>query len=74
MLGHRTRQPFVAAEHDHHVLKGGGMLKPVVLSGGIATGIWSIEKGRPAPAWFGPPAPAAALASEATDIKRFLAT
>jgi hypothetical protein len=74
MLGHRTRQPFVAAEHDHHVLKGGGVLKPVVLSAGIATGIWSIEKGRPAPAWFGPPAPAAALASEATDIERFLAT
>ncbi len=74
MLGHRTRQPFVAAEHDHHILKGGGMLKPVTLSDGIATGTWSIAKGRPAPAWFGPPAPAAALASETTDIERFLST
>ena len=74
MLGHRTREPFVAAEYDHHVLKGGGMLKPVVLSGWVATGTWSIVRGRPEPAWFGPPAPAAAFASEATDIERFLAS
>jgi len=74
MLGYRTREPFVAVEHDRHVLKGGGMLKPVVLSHGIATGTWSIEKGSPKPAWFGPPAPAAALASEATDVARFLAS
>jgi hypothetical protein len=38
MLGHRTRQPSLAAEHDQHVLKGGGMLKPVALSNGVATG------------------------------------
>ena len=74
MLGHRTREPFVAAEHDHHILKGGGMLKPVVLSDGSATGTWSIKKGRPEPAWFGRPAPTAALASEGTDIERFLAS
>ena len=74
MLGHRTREPFVAAEHDHHVLKGGGMLKPVVLSEGSATGTWSIKNGRPEPAWFDEPAPSAALASEATDIERFLAS
>jgi Winged helix DNA-binding domain len=74
MLGHRTREPFIAAEHDHHVLKGGGMLKPVVLSDGVATGTWSIKKGRPEPAWFGPPAPAEGLAGEARDIERFLAS
>jgi Winged helix DNA-binding domain len=74
MLGYRTREPFVAAEHDHHVLKGGGMLKPVALSDGAATGIWSIAKGRPEPSWFGRPAPAAALAGEAADIERFLAS
>ena len=73
MLGHRTRRPFVAAEHDHYVLKGGGMLKPVVLKNGVATGIWSVNDGRPAPTWFGPPAAAAALASEAADVARFLA-
>ena len=53
MLGYRTREPFVVAEHDHHILRGGGMLKPVVLNRGVATGTWSIKKGRPEPAWFG---------------------
>jgi Winged helix DNA-binding domain len=74
MLGYRSREPFVAAEHDHHVLKAGGMLKPVVLSDGMATGTWSIEKGRTEPSWFDRPAPTAALASEAADIERFLAS
>jgi len=74
MLGYRTREPFVAAEHDHQVLKGGGMLKPVILNGGVAAGTWSIEKGRVKPAWFGQPVPAAALASETTAIERFLAS
>ncbi len=74
MLGYRTRAPFVAAEHDHHILKGGGMLKPVVLSDGVATGTWSIKKGRPEPSWFDRPALDAALASEVADIERFLAS
>ena len=74
MLGYRTREPFVAAAHDHHVLKGGGMLKPVALSRGLATGTWSIQNGRPEPTWFDEPAPAAAVSSEATDIERFLAS
>jgi hypothetical protein len=74
MLGHRTREPFVAAEHDHHILKGGGMLRPIALTGGVATGTWSIKKGHPEPAWFGQPAPAEPLAGERTDIRRFLAS
>jgi hypothetical protein len=74
MLGYRTRAPFVAAAEDHHILKGGGMLKPVVLHAGVATGTWSIRRGRPEPAWFGPPAPAAAVAGEVADIERFLAS
>ncbi len=74
MLGWRTREPFVSAEHDHRVLKGGGMLKPVALSNGAATGTWSIAKGRPEPSWFDQPAPTASLASEAADIQRFLAS
>ncbi len=72
MLGHRTREPFVPAEHDQHVLKGGGMVKSVALSHGIATGTWSLRKGRPEPTWFGRPPPTAALDREATDIERFL--
>ncbi len=74
MLGHRTREPFVLAEHEHHVLKGGGILKPIVLARGVATGSWGIRKGRPETAWFGRPAPNAALASETADIERFLAS
>lgn len=74
MLGHRTREPFVAAGHDRYVLRGGGMLKPVALNGGVATGTWSLRKGRPALAWFGPPAPTAALEREATDIERLLSS
>ncbi len=74
MLGYRTREPFVVAEHDHHILGGGGMLKPVVLNRGAATGTWSIKKGRPEPAWFGRPTPAPALARETADIERFLAS
>ncbi|MGZ4250606.1 MAG: DNA glycosylase AlkZ-like family protein [Solirubrobacteraceae bacterium] len=74
MLGHRTREPFVAAEHDHHVLKGGGILSPVVLTRGVATGSWSIKKGRAEPMWFDRRARDAALAAESTDIERFLAS
>lgn len=74
MLGYRTREPFVAAKHDHHVLKGGGMLKPVVLNRGLATGTWSIRNGCPQPSWFGQPRSGAAFAREATDIERFLAS
>jgi hypothetical protein len=72
MLGYRTRKPFVAAEHDRHILKGGGMLKPVVLNRGTATATWSIKKGCTELAWFDQPAPAAALARETADIERFL--
>lgn len=72
MLGYRTREPFVAAEHDHHVLRGGGMLKPVILNRGVAAGTWSIRKGRVEPAWFGQPAPATALAGETRAVERFL--
>lgn len=72
MLGHRTRDPFVAPANDHYVLKGGGMVKPVALNGGVAAGTWSIRNARPELAWFGRPALTAALHSEATDIQRFL--
>jgi len=74
MLGHRTRRPFVSAQDDHHVLRGGGMLKPVVLNSCRATGTWSIEEGCAQPAWFGAPVPDAELAGESLDIQRFLAS
>lgn len=74
MLGHRTREPFVAKEHDHHILKGGGMLKPVVLVDGIAAGTWSVRNGRVDAAWFKERAPVEAFAREASDVMRFLAS
>jgi len=74
MLGHRTREPFVAAAHDQHVLKGGGMLKAVALADGVATGTWRIEAGSPRLTWFARAAPAEALAAEAADVERFLAS
>lgn len=73
MLGHRAREPFVAGEDDHHILRGGGMVRPVALVDGIATGTWSIKKGRTEVAWFGRPA-GTACAVEAADIARFLAS
>ena len=74
MLGYRTREPFVLAKDDRHILRGGGMLKPVVLDRGAATGTWSIKKGHPEPTWFARPTPAPALARETADIERFLAS
>jgi hypothetical protein len=74
MLGHRTRRPFVDEEHDHYILKGGGMLKPVVLADGIGVGTWSVRKGNIEPTWFKQPATAEAFAREASDVQRFLAS
>jgi hypothetical protein len=62
----------VAAKHDHHILRGGGMLKPVALTDGVATGTWSIRKGRVEPTWFGQHAAPDALALQAADIEHFL--
>jgi hypothetical protein len=74
MLGYRSREPFVASEHDQHILKGGGMLKPVVLSNGVATGTWAIQRGHVQPTWFASPTAPAPLAREAADVERFLAS
>ena len=72
MLGHRTREPFVAAADDHHVLRGGGMIRPVALVEGRATGTWAIKNRRPKVAWYGEATGGAAFAAEAMDIERFL--
>lgn len=76
MLGHRTREPYVRATDDHHVLPGGGMLRPVVLARGRAAGTWRTAGSGPrrtlAVSWFGRPAAARALAAEARDVGRFL--
>jgi hypothetical protein len=74
MLGYRTREPFVAREEDHHVLRRGGILRPVALVAGTATGTWSIRKGLVEAAWFGRAADESAFAAEARDVERFLAS
>jgi hypothetical protein len=76
MLGWRTREPLVAADDDRHVQHGGGMLRPVVLAGGRAAGIWSLKPraGRPAVTidWFGRPADSPGLRAEIARVEDFL--
>jgi Winged helix DNA-binding domain len=72
MLGYRSRAPVVAPADDRRVLPGGGMLRPVVLHRGRATGTWSAPRGRVVVEWFGRPAPPRALAAEIADVERFL--
>ena len=76
MLGYRTREPLLAAEHDKRILPGGGILRPVVLARGVATATWRLagsgRRRRLELDWFGRPGAARALAAEARDIGRFL--
>lgn len=76
LLGYRTREPFVTAADDRRILPGGGMLRPVALVDGAASGTWRLEgSGRRrslAIDWFGPRAAPAALGAEGRDVARFL--
>lgn len=38
-------QPITTAAYDHHLLKSGGILKPVILNSAVAAGTWSIGRG-----------------------------
>ena len=67
MLGYRSREWIVPAEHDRRILPGGGMLKAVVLVDGIAAGTW---RGRGEVEWFG--RRQADTSAEAADVARFL--
>jgi hypothetical protein len=46
LLGWRDRTPTVPAEHARRVHPGGGILRAVVLEGGVAVGTWSRAGGR----------------------------
>jgi hypothetical protein len=76
MLGHESREPVLAAEHDRRILPGGGILKATVLSRGRAVGTWRLVGGgarrRLELDLFGRPPRRAALAAEAEDVGRFL--
>lgn len=65
----------VARDDDHHILPGGGMLRPVVLPGGWAAGTWGTEgSGAAGPdrLWFGRSPARRALEAEVRDVGRFL--
>lgn len=76
MLGWRNREPFVAAADDKKLLPGGGVIRPVVLVGGRATGTWKLDgsgrRRRIAFDWFSTPAPAAALRAEIDAVAAWL--
>lgn len=76
MLGYRTREPLVATRDDHHILPGGGMLRPAVLIDGLAAGTWALTataKRRTVTIdWFGRPAESAELRAEQLSVERFL--
>ncbi|MDQ3102801.1 MAG: winged helix DNA-binding domain-containing protein [Actinomycetota bacterium] len=76
MLGWRSREPLLAAAHDGHILPGGGILRPVVLARGTASGTWRLggsgRRRRLEIEWFGRAAATRALRAEAADVARFL--
>ena len=76
MLGWRSREPFVAAADDKKLLPGGGVIRPVVLVGGRATGTWKLDgsgrRRRIAFDWFSTSAPPAALRAEIDAVAAWL--
>ena len=76
MLGWRTREPLVAAGDDHHVLPGGGIVRPVAMARGRAAGTWRVggagARRRLEADWFGRRPSRSALGAEAADVGRFL--
>ncbi|GAA3186657.1 winged helix DNA-binding domain-containing protein [Nonomuraea roseoviolacea] len=71
LLGWRSRDPVVPAAHAGQVFPGGGILRPVVLAGGVAAGVWERRGAEVTVRPFGP-LPAAPLAEEVADVRRFL--
>lgn len=76
MLGWRSREPLVAAANDRHVLSGGGVIRPVVLARGSASGTWRLEGSARSRKLrierFGRAPSARALGAEMADVGRFL--
>ncbi len=74
LLGWRSREP-VLADHQE-IVTVNGLFRPFVLVAGRAAGLWTYQGGEVAVDPFGPLSAdtAAALAAEARDVQRFLAT
>jgi hypothetical protein len=74
LLGYRTRELIVPAEHAREVWPGGGIVRPTVVANGRALGTWrragtKVEV-EPFP---GAPIDEEAVAEEVEDVRRFLA-
>lgn len=63
LLGYVDRTPTVPAEHERVVYPGGGILRPVVLQDGVATGTWRLRGGEVIVDPFAASAPASSAAS-----------
>jgi hypothetical protein len=71
LLGYRTRDFAVAAEHARRVWPGGGIVRPAVVANGVAVGTWRRSGGAVSIEPFAG-APAVDTADEVADVKRFL--
>lgn len=76
VLGYRDRRDMLAAELDHHIRGGGGMIMPAVLVDGRIAGTWRLERPRGAlrvrTESFGAALPASGVRAEVADLGRFL--
>ncbi|MGP3912400.1 winged helix DNA-binding domain-containing protein [Nonomuraea sp. 10N515B] len=72
LMGWRSRDPILAAEHAKQVFPGGGVLRPVVLVDGVIKGVWG-RKGAQVSVRPFEALPAGLLDDEIADVRRFLA-
>ncbi|MBT2233892.1 winged helix DNA-binding domain-containing protein [Nonomuraea sp. NEAU-A123] len=72
LLGWKSRDPILPAEHARKVFPGGGILRPVVLVDGMIAGVWGRKGSEVTVSPFGEPAPGPQLDAEIADVRRFL--
>ncbi|WP_219463195.1 winged helix DNA-binding domain-containing protein [Nonomuraea rhizosphaerae] len=71
LLGWRSRDPILPAEHARKVFPGGGILRPVVIVGGTVAGVWGRKGAEVTVSPFGE-LPSGLLDDEVADVRRFL--
>jgi len=78
LLGWQTRELSVPERHQRDVFPGGGLLRPTVVTDGLAVGTWTVSRRRnPPEVSIRPfsrlsPAVRGAVAADAEDVGRFL--
>jgi len=72
LLGWKSRDPILPAEHARKVFPGGGILRPVVLVDGMIAGVWGRKGSEVTVSPFGEPAPRPLIEAEIADVRRFL--